>query len=382
MDMSIINQEKRLVLTTALTLCLCKGLFGAEVVPAREVTQYPDHRPTANYRLEAKDQGVVFKHGNGPDRCDYLGARDLWVYESNGIYYMHYDGSGPKGWLACLATSKDLVNWTAKGPVLDLGAKGSDDSASASYGTTYFDGEAWHMFYLGTPNVTAAPNLSPMPPYLTMKAQSKSPAGPWIKQPDVVPLRPEDVSAAAYGASSVVVASPGMIVKNGDEYMMFFSGGGYSAQGLGPYGHISIARTKDLNGKWKVDLKPMLPWSDTCENSSLYYEPANKTWFLFVNHIDQDHTDAVWVYWTKDLNKWNPEDKAVVLDKSNCTWAKRDIGLPGVLKVGNRLGVLYDAGDAPMGMKRDIGLAWLDLPLVPPAEQRAEAPESSKDRSQ
>jgi hypothetical protein len=28
---------------------------------------------------------------------------------------MHYDGAGPKGWLACLATSTDLAHWAKKG---------------------------------------------------------------------------------------------------------------------------------------------------------------------------------------------------------------------------------------------------------------------------
>jgi hypothetical protein len=37
------------------------------------------------------------------------------------------------------------ADWTPKGPVLDFGAKGEDDSASASYGVTYFDGTTWHM---------------------------------------------------------------------------------------------------------------------------------------------------------------------------------------------------------------------------------------------
>ena len=117
---------------------------GSRIAPASEIVKYPDHRPSARYRLEAKDQGVVFRHGTGPGRCDYLGARDVWVYESDGTYYMHYDGAGPKGWLCCLATSKDLLTWTPKGPVLDFGAKGEEDSASASYGVTYFDGQVWH----------------------------------------------------------------------------------------------------------------------------------------------------------------------------------------------------------------------------------------------
>jgi len=68
------------------------------------------------------------------------------VWEHAGTYYMNYDGAGPKGWLACLATSKDLVHWTKRGAVLALGAEGSPDSASASYGVTFFDGVDWHLF--------------------------------------------------------------------------------------------------------------------------------------------------------------------------------------------------------------------------------------------
>lgn len=107
------------------------------------------------------------------------------------------------------------------------------------------------------------------------------------------------------------------------------------------------------------------------ENSSLYYEPSNKTWFLFTNHIGLDkieYTDAVWVYWSKNLNRWDAENKAVVLDGSNCIWSKKCIGMPSVVKFGNRLAVLYDApgGESDSHMGRDIGLAWLELPLSPP----------------
>jgi hypothetical protein len=107
--------------------------------------QYRDGRPTARYRLGAVDHGVVLRHGDGPEQCDILGARDVWVYESGGTYYMHYDTAGPNGWLAARATSKDLIHWEKQGPVLELGTPGENDSASASYGTTYWDGRTWHM---------------------------------------------------------------------------------------------------------------------------------------------------------------------------------------------------------------------------------------------
>ena len=84
-----------------------------------------------------------------------------------------------------------------------------------------------------------------------------------------------------------------------------------------------------------------------------------------------EYTDAIWVYWSKDLNTWKAADKAVVLDGRNCGWSRKCIGLPSVLKVGNRLAIFYDApgGDSKSHMNRDVGLAWLELPLIPP-EQR------------
>jgi hypothetical protein len=267
---------------------------------------------------------------------------------------MHYDGAGKKGWLCCLATSQDLYHWTSKGPVLDFGRKGEEDAASASYGVTYFDGSVWHMFYLGTPNTSPAPDLIPAFPYLTMKARGKSPAGPWTKQKEVIPFRTRQ------GTYYQETASPGHIIKQGQEYLMFFSASMKRTLG--------IARTQNLDGPWKLDPVPIVPPEEQVENSSLYFEPTIKTWFLFTNHIGLEgfeYTDAIWVYWSRDLNHWNPENKAIVLDGRNCTWSKKCIGLPSVVQVGNRLAIFYDApgGDSKSHMNRDVGLCWLDLPL-------------------
>jgi len=324
--------------------------------------KYSDGRPSATLRMDAKDHGIVLRHGDGPDRCDTLGARDVWVYEDNGTYYMHYDAAGPKGWLCSLATSKDLLTWEKKGPILDLGQPGEGDSKGACYGVTYKDDEQWHMFYLGTPNVTPAPDLIPAFPYLTMKAKGSSPSGPWIKQKSVVPFSPKPDTY--YSAT----ASPGQIIKNGDEYLQFFSASTH--QGVIKR-TLGIARTKNLDGAWTVDPKPILPLEEQIENSSLYYEKSNKTWFLFTNHIGierGEYTDAIWVYWSKDLNQWDPANKAVVLDGQNCIWAKKCIGLPSVVQVGKRLALFYDApeGDSISHMKRHVGLAWLELPLSVP----------------
>ncbi len=327
--------------------------------------KYSDGRPEAVLRMNATDHGIVLYHGNGPDSCDVYGARDVWVYEHGGVYYMHYDAAGPKGWLASLAISRNGITWQKKGPILSLGNPGEDDSKSASYGVTYFDGSDWHMFYLGTPNTSPAPNRIPSFPYLTMKAKGKGPAGPWDKQKDVIPFRTKP------GTYYSMTASPGNVVKKGDEYMQFFSATTRKQGNPCVQRTLGIARTKNLDGAWTIDLQPMVPIEEQVENSSLYFEKSIGTWFLFTNHIgieDFEYTDAVWVYWTKDLDHWNPQHKAIVLDGNNCTWSKKCIGLPSVAKMCNRLALYYDApgGDSKSHMKRNVGLAWLELPLQIP----------------
>ena len=323
--------------------------------------KYPDGRPQVTMRMDADDQGIVLRYGDGPDSCDIYGARDVWVYESGGRYYMHYDAAGPEGWKCSLALSDDLLHWVKKGPVLDIGEPGDDDSKSASYGVTYYDGEVWNMFYLGTPNTTPPPYRIPAFPYLTMKAIGDSPAGPWKKRKNVIPFRPKESSYYS------VTASPGFIIRTRGEYMQFFS----ATKDKPVKRTLGIARTKDLNDTWVVDPEPIVSSEEQIENSSLYYEKANGTWFLFTNHIGLEgfeYTDAVWVYWSKNLNKWNADNKAVVLDGANCKWSKKCIGLPSVVQAGNRLAIFYDApgGESKSHMYRSVGLAWLSLPLTPP----------------
>lgn len=373
----ILSPARSIALSLFLVL-LCAGVYsvlaqqsksrrlssGTSLTIVQNPAPYPDGRPIARSRLEAKDSGIVLRHGDAPRGCDSLGARDIWVWEHKGVYYMHYDGAGRNGWLACLATSIDGTKWQKFGPALDFGGRGQKDAASASYGVTFFDNRTWHMFYLGTPNTSPPPDLVPSFPYLTMKADAPSPKGPWTKRYDIVPFSPRP------GTYYSATASPGQIVRKGNEYLMFFS-----ASTDNPiFRTIGIARTSDLNGAWKIDPQPILAPSEQIENTSLWYDEKIKTWFLFTNHVGLknglEYTDAVWAYWTKDLEKWNPEQKAVVLDGANCSWSKQIIGLPSVVKAGSRLALFYDgyAGEGiPNGaashMHRDVGLAWLDLPL-------------------
>lgn len=323
--------------------------------------KYFDNRPIPKYRMDAEDAGVVLHYGNGPDSCDYRGAREAVINKENDTYYLFYDGAGPKGWLACLATSKDLVSWEKKGKILDLGKKGEQDQATATSPWIIKEGNYWHMFYVGSPNASPAPNHIPQFPYLTLKAISEKISGPWTKQRNVIPFRPKENSFYS------TVASPGYIIRHNNEYLMYFSATDSSVKRT-----LCIARTLNLNGAWKIDTVPIVPPAEQIENSSVYYEEANQTWFLFTNHIGGDirgeYTDAIWVYWSEDPEKWNPVNKAIVLDGTNCKWSHRCIGMPTVIKHQNRLALLYDApgGNSSSHMRRSIGLAFLKLPLVVP----------------
>jgi predicted GH43/DUF377 family glycosyl hydrolase len=322
---------------------------------------YLDNRPTAILRYDAVDQGIVFSPGGCPSDCDKYGARDVWVFEYKGKLYMHYDAAGASGWLTALAVSHDLEHWKKHGTVLSLGAPGSRDSASASYGT-FFDGHQWYMFYLGTPHATPPPDRIPAFPYLTLEAHSSSPTGPWTKLLNVTPFQPKP------GTYYSATASPGQIIQSGGQYLQFFS----ASTDRPILRTLGIARSSDLMGHWTVDPSPIFPPTEQVENSSLYFEKTNSTWFLFTNHVgidsDGEYTDAIWMYWTKDLNHWDPSKKAIVLDGTNSKWSKRCIGLPSVLPYKGRLALFYDApgGNSTSHMGRSVGLAWLTLPLTPP----------------
>jgi hypothetical protein len=332
---------------------------------------YSDNRPTARLRLDAMDEGIVFRHGQGPESYDAGGVREASVVLHDGIYHLFYDGAEPGvGWLACLATSTDMKNWQRHGPVFSYGEPGTPDSHTATSPWFIHEDGLWHAFYVGCSKTTPPPDCIPHAPYVTCKAEAENLRGPWKKRYDVVAVTAEP------GTYRGETASPGFLFRHDGQLRMFFS----SAEGEVSDTAVKIKRTLGMasaphpDGPWTVPDQPILPIEEQIENSSLYYEPSNQTWFLFTNHIginDQggEYTDAIWVYWSKDPLKWNAEDKAVVLDGKNCTWSKNCLGMPSVLPVGDRLAIFYDApgGDSVSHMGRDIGLAWLPLPLTPPA---------------
>jgi len=341
-------------LTTAETQPKAASTSGTGLVAVENPLSYLDGRPYPSYRLNAVDQGMFLEYGKGPNACDTMNAREAMINCVDGTYYLYYDGAGAKGWVSCLAVSRDLKNWERKGPLLEFGPGVSDSAAACSPWIIKDEKNLWHMYYLGTPNTTGGTDKIPIAPYLALHATSKSPAGPWTKRYDPVPFSTKE------GTYYSMSAYPGHIIKQGSEYMMFF--GAADAKGRRT---VSIARSKDLNGEWTLEPTPALPVTENLENTSVYFEPTSNTWFLFVNHIGNVCPDAVWVYWTNDVNHWNPACKAIVMDGSNCTWSKKNIGMPTVVPVGDKLYVFYDGagGEATNEMYRSVAKATLQLPL-------------------
>lgn len=334
---------------------------------------YPDGRPAPCYRLDAIDHGRIFVHGDGPDRSDALGAREASVVLHDDVFHLFYDGAEPDvGWRACLATSADLKTWHRHGPVLDFGEQGQWDSHTATSPWFIHHDDRWHAYYVGCMQTSPPPNCIPGTPYYTLKAEASQLTGPFHKRRDV------QVTTVEPGTYHSDTACPGYLFWYENRLWQFFSAAQHVENDAGRtvlQRTLGLAHAMHPDGPWIMLDQPILPQQEQVENSSLYHEPANDLWFLFTNHIGTDDagsewTDAIWVYWSDNPTRWNPSNKAIVLDGENCSWSEQCIGMPSVVRVGDRLAMFYDApgSDSRSHVNRDIGLAWFDLPLCPPKE--------------
>lgn len=352
------------------------------------------------YVQNVTDAGIVLR----PDRKDEKyykydggGIREAIINKVGGTYYLFYDGAIPgetnkSYWCACIAKSRNLINWEKTGRILYAGIELHEDSngetykdfKSASSPWVYCENGKWYMYYVGAEN--CSPEGIPAMPYHTLLATSDSIEGPWHK---INEEKYKEKYVCFYSGKdkwNSVTSSPGHVIKNpkwkGEndtenyKYLMFFSG----CYHIPVFARsIGIARTNSLDicdaydsenpNFWVTDENPVLPLSDDIENTSIYYEEQNGYYFMFTNHVyGNAYTNSIWVYWTKDIEKWNADDKAVVIDKNVSTWAKGAIGLATVIKKDEyTLALVYDGseGDSLGHLNRKIGLAYISLPLEP-----------------
>lgn len=355
------------------------------------------------YLNHVKDRGIVLSpdREDGPFyRWDGGGIREAVItVDRTGhepVYYLSYDGAMPgktheSYWNACSARSGDLLHWEKIGPTMYSSALTHPDSSWEVYkdfcsASSPWDFEAegkWYRYYVGADHCSneGVPAFN----YSTLLAEADSPAGPWRKKCDVpgcekhvcFPVGPQ-------GAWDDVTASPGPVLINpawtagsADEkkYIMIYSGScsGVTMRSLG------IARSDRLDASgpfdrpqtddcfWQKDPEPILPPTEDIENASVYYEESTGLYWLFTNHIyANSYTDAVWVYWSDRLDQWDPDNKAVVVDKTVSSWAHGAIGMPSVVKKDDHtLWLFYDGvvGEGTGHLDRSIGLCEISLPL-------------------
>lgn len=353
--------------------------------------------------LGVKDLGIILS----PDKknepfyeIDGGGMRDVVINrevvgKNKGVYYLSYDGAMPgktdkSYWQTCTAKSKDLISWEKIGVKLLASGNKYPNGSTKVYkdfcGTLspweiYEDGK-WYRFYLGSDFVS--PEGIPAVNYYTMLATADTLEGPFHK---VIDQKGKEKHVCfplgKTGAWDDVTSSPGHVLINPKwekdkinqkKYIMIYSG---SCSGDRMWRSMGLARTNDLSltddfdkqdgNFWVKDKDPIIPLEHDVENASIYFDENTQTYYLFTNHIyNNEYTDAVWVYWTKDLDKWNPDDKAVVLDASVSTWAKGAIGLPSVIKKDdNTLCLFYDGvdGNGKGHLDRKVGMCEISLPI-------------------
>lgn len=324
-------------------------------------------------------------------------------------------------WRTHLAKSNDLKHWKKLGPKLtcaydvdpDGADKGYKDFWSASSAWLYFCEEqnVWYMYYLGADGAApAGVDLGTPAVYYSCcvaRARTKGPEGiegEW----EIFNRRPgREKSVAFYkgadGRFPQGITVPGPVIVNpkwkgdGDKknrkYMMFATCGA----------NIAIVRSDDpaavqswdgpANPEgWQVD-KPILgPFSKVPsglagvpeswetkpndrldktapENANYYYDSASGYHFLFTNQFNQTYnaTDCNVVYWSRDVENWDDDCSAVVVD-GRCTkddWATGAIGFPSVVPLdGQTLLLVYDAqkGNSIMHTGRHIGYSVWKIP--------------------
>ena len=312
-------------------------------------------------RCAASDHGVVLTHGDGPGGCDVYGARDVVVWPVDGTLYMHYDGCGA-GRLAAVPGDEHGR------ALLDQARPGAGARAARE------------------PRLRERLVRDAVPPrrhvasVLRRHAERHPAAGAGARG---AVLHAEGGGVRARRAVDqapghrAVLAAAGDVLRGDREsgarsssttaqFLQFFS----ASAGEPLQRTLGIARTTDLDGAWTIDPAPILPATEQIENAALYHEPANDTWFLFTNHVDAatSTTDAVWVYWTTDLDGMGSgaprggarhDDVDVGEGRDRPARNRQPRRTSGAL-LRRRAG----AGRGHTG--RDIGLAWLPLPLTPP----------------
>ena len=172
--------------------------------------------------MDAADSGPILRHGVGPDRCDFLGAREAICFRFKGTYYLHYDGAGPTGWRSLSGRERGICGigicgvqcwiWGRRAQTMRGRRARLGRCSTASGGTCFM----W-----------ARERQRPR-----RTGFRQCPTSRWRRRARIRRGRGGNKmwfrSGLRQGTYYADTASPGQVVKLGDEYRMFFSAAAYT----------------------------------------------------------------------------------------------------------------------------------------------------------
>ena len=363
-----------------------------------------------------KDRGIVLapdKEGEAMYRWDGGGMKDVVVSREifgakKGLYYLSYDGIMPGKkpdcyWTPCSAVSEDLVHWKKVGPKVPCSAILHPDGNAEDYKDfcgicspwPVAENGHWYSFYCGAED--CSDEGIPSPGYYTLFAEAETLDGPWIKHVDkpgcarhvCFPVGKPGEWDDATASAGVVIRNPKWKENHGAKTFIIFYSGSRAVKREIVKGRVistevdsrslGIAKTDDLTVSddhakkqgegnfWEKVPGPLFPPEHDIENTDIFYEESTGLYWLFTNHIhDNLYTNSVWVYWTKDIDHWDPENRAVAFDAEMSSWAKGAIGMAAVIKKDEKtLCMFFDAidGDGIDHLDRKVGMCEIPLPI-------------------
>lgn len=147
------------------------------------------------------------------------GIEDPRIHKINGIYYLTYTGYNGKDAQLCLASSKDLRNWSRHGVILPayLGSWNKGWTKAGSILEKKVNGKYW-MYYLGTVNGADQMGVASSQDLLNWKDATKNP---------VLLARPKmfDARVVEPGPQPIITEKGILLIYNGaDEKLVYRAG--------------------------------------------------------------------------------------------------------------------------------------------------------------
>lgn len=145
------NRREWFQQTAATTFAsMAAATMGQALFPASSAVAEDKPEPFRVHAWERDARNPIFPPGGGS--FDVGCCMNPFIVIRDGEYWLYYAGADKKGnRRICLAIcpSDDITAWKRKGPLFDLGGKGSFDETWCVLPCVHRIGDKWHMYYTG-----------------------------------------------------------------------------------------------------------------------------------------------------------------------------------------------------------------------------------------